>query len=253
MGRIISNIIKIFLLIIILIVIYNFIMSIDPEKIKEGYKCNLDKLDIDDLVIINRSPEYIKYINKLIDDKSFLFTDEQLKVLKNPTQFYSVDKESKNISNISGQFYVTCQDDLDTSVGKTVEYFEDLNDEKLTAEDILDIDSSKEYEKIIKQFKNNIKNTIKPDCVNSCVFSDPKYLKNYYLDLYGNNVKSNLVDYFSDYYTNINNNEQKECIPVETLKGQSNFIIPDQYSIQNYFTNAYNVDWSRIVNPNTIY
>jgi hypothetical protein len=85
MGRIISNIIKIFLLIIILIVIYNFIMSFDPEKIKQGYKCNLDKLDIDDLVIINRSPEYIKYIDKLIDDKSFLFTDEQLKVLKNPT------------------------------------------------------------------------------------------------------------------------------------------------------------------------
>jgi len=253
MGRIISNIIKIFLLIIILIVIYNFIMSFDPEKIKQGYKCNLDKLDIDDLVIINRSPEYIKYINKLIDDKSFLFTDEQLKVLKNPNQFYNVDKESKNISNISNEFYVTCQDDLDTPVGKTVEYFEDLNDEKITSEDILEIDSSKEYNNIIKQFENNIKNTVKPDCVNSCVLSDPKYLKNYYLDLYGNNVKSNLIDYFADYYTNINNNEQKECIPVETLKGQSNFIIPDQYSIQNYFTNAYNVDWSRIVNPNTIF
>jgi hypothetical protein len=83
--------------------------------------------------------------------------------------------------------------------------------------------------------------------------SDPKYLKNYYLDIYGNRIESNLTDYFADYYTNINIDKPKEAIPVTTLKGNSNFIIPDQYSIQNYFTNAYNVDWSRIVNPYTIY
>jgi hypothetical protein len=53
----------------------------------------LDKLNIDDLVILNRNPEYINYINKLIDDKSFMFTDEQLKVLKNPNQFYSVNQD----------------------------------------------------------------------------------------------------------------------------------------------------------------
>ena len=39
------------------------------------------------LVIINRNPEYTKYIDKLINEKSFMFTDEQIKVLKNPNQF----------------------------------------------------------------------------------------------------------------------------------------------------------------------
>lgn len=254
MSGIITNIIKIILLIIILVLIYNYIISIDPQVKKESFKCDLDKLDIDDLVILNRSPEYVKYINKLIDEKSFIFTDEQLKVLKNPNQFYDVDKKSNDISNISNKFYVTCKDNLDSPVGKTVEYFEDLSsDSLLTSEEILELDSSKEYNNIIKKFKNNIENTIKPDCVNSCVFSNPKYLKNYYLDLYGNNVQSNLIDYFADYYTNINTEDPEKCTPVDTLIGQSNFIIPDQYNIQKYFTNAYNVDWSRIVNPYTIY
>ena len=62
-----------------------------------------------------------------------------------------------------------------------------------------------------------------------------------------------MTDYFADYYTNINTKDPKEAIPVDTLKGNSNFIIPDQYHIQNKFTNAYNIDWSRIVDPYTIY
>lgn len=31
--------------------------------------------------------------------------------------------------------------------------------------------------------------------------------------------------------------------------GNSNFIIPDQYNYDNKFTNAYNIDWNRIINP----
>lgn len=248
MSGIISTIIKIILLIVILVFIYNYIVSLDPEVKKESFKCDLDKLDIDELVIINRSPEYIKYIDKLIDKKNFMFTDEEIKVMKNPNQFYHVAEKSGDVSNISNKFYTTCKDQIDTPVDKTIEYFDDLSSEEL-----LELYSSKEYNNIIKKFEQNIKNTIKPDCVNTCVFSDPKYLKNYYLDIYGNNVQSNLIDYFADYYTNINKEDPKECIPVETLKGQSNFIIPDQYTIQKYLTNAYNVDWSRVVNPNTIY
>jgi hypothetical protein len=73
------------------------------------------------------------------------------------------------------------------------------------------------------------------------------------MDIYGNKVESNLLDYFSDYYTNINNDKDDKSIPVKTLIGKPNFIIPDQYNIEKYLTNAYNVDWSRIVNPYTVY
>jgi hypothetical protein len=266
MNESIKKIIKIILLIFILILLYNFTNSIDPNVQKEQFTCDLDKLNIDDLVILNRNPEYINYINKLIDDKSFMFTDEQLKVLKNPNQFYNVNQSngsgSADTKNISFKIYNTCKDQIDTVVN-TVDgnfsnnIYDSLNDDNSTdsasLEQQLDIESTNEYNNIIKNFETNIKNTIKPDCVNSCVMSDPKYLKNYYLDLYGNQVQSTLTDYFADYYTNINIKDPKQAIPVDTLKGNSNFIIPDQYYIQNKFTNAYNVDWSRIVDPYTIY
>ena len=67
MNESIKKIIKIILLIIILILLYNFTNSIDPNVQKEQFTCDLDKLNIDDLVILNRNPEYINYINQLID------------------------------------------------------------------------------------------------------------------------------------------------------------------------------------------
>ncbi len=246
MNKIITTIIKIILLVIILGFVYFWIDNYQKNISKENFDCELDKLNIDDLVIINRSPEYSKLIKKLIDEKSFIFTDEQLKVLNNPNQFYNVKND--NVKNISEMFYRNCKDNIDTPVNKTVEYFDNL-----TPDEQLELTSSNEYNKIVQKLQENIARTTKPDCVNSCVMSDPKYLKDYYLDLYGNRVNSSLTDYFADYYTSINSKEQKECMPVETLIGKNNFIIPDQYSIQKYFTNAYNVDWSRVVNPYTIY
>ncbi len=246
MNKIITTIIKIILLVIILGFVYFWIDNYQKNISKENFDCELDKLNIDDLVIINRSPEYSKLIKKLIDEKSFIFTDEQLKVLNNPNQFYNVKND--NVKNISEMFYRNCKDNIDTPVNKTVEYFDNL-----TPDEQLELTSSNEYNKIVQKLQENIARTTKSDCVNSCVMSDPKYLKDYYLDLYGNRVNSSLTDYFADYYTSINSKEQKECMPVETLIGKNNFIIPDQYSIQKYFTNAYNVDWSRVVNPYTIY
>ena len=270
MPEIIIFIIKFIILIAILAMFYSFINSIDSEAApnevkKETFSCDLDKLDIDEMVIINRNPEYIKYINKLIDDKSFMFTDKQLQVLKNPNQFYNVDKNNDDTKNISYKIYNDCKGQIDSPIGLTNGYLDGVNKgvvqvdnaithSDLSSEENLEINSSNEYNKIIKKFEENIANTIKPDCVNSCVMSDPKYLKNYYQDVYGNKIQSTLTDYFADYYTNINTKEPKEAIPVITLiSGNSNFIIPDQYSIQNLFTNAYNVDWSRVVNPYTIY
>jgi hypothetical protein len=235
-----KTLIKIILLIIIVVVIFYYINSSDPKVRQENFTCDLENLNLDDLVIINRNPEYIKLINKLIDDKSFIFTDDQLKILKNPNQFYDIS--NNNVKNISNIFYKNCDGKLDSVVNNT-EYFDNSYE--------LNIDADNQYNEIVKEFKNNINNTLEPDCKNSCILSDPKYLKNYYMDLYGNKVKSNLIDYYADYYTNINNNN-KECLPVDTLVGIPNFIIPDQYNIEKYLTNAYNVDWSRIINPNTI-
>ncbi len=245
MNPIISTIIKIIFLIIIVVLIFSLINKLDNDTNNKKHECKVEDIDIDNLVILNRNPEYIKLIDKLIDEKKFMFTDEQLKILKNPNQFYDV-KDGK-IKNISEVFYRDCKNQLDSVTGIKTEYFDTLNDE-----DKLNLLASKEYEKIVDEFKKKIADTLPPDTTNSAVLSDPKYLKNYYLDFYGNNVKSDLIDYYSAYYTTINKDNMNDCLPVETLIGKPNFIIPDQYNIVKYLTNAYNVDWSRIVNPNTI-
>lgn len=245
MNQILSAIIKLIILVLIVICIFYFINNLDNNINRKSYNCNIDEINLDDLVIINRNPEYIKLIDKLIDEKKFIFTDEQLKILKNPNQFYEV--KDGRVRNVSELFYRDCANQLDSVTGEKTEFFGNLNEEEK-----LDLVSSKEYNKIVDEFKKNIADTLPPDTTNSAVLSDPKYLRNYYLDFYGNNVKSDLIDYYSAYYTNINKENPKECIPVETLIGKPNFIIPDQYNILKYLTNAYNIDWSRIVNPNTI-
>ncbi len=245
MNHLLSTIIKLFLLILIIAGIFHFINNLDEKTNNKKYDCKIEDIDLDELVIINRNPEYIKLIDKLIDEKKFIFTDEQLKILKNPNQFYQV--KDGVVTNVSELFYRDCANQLDSVSGTNTEFFENLNDDEK-----LDLVASKEYNKILTEFKKNIANTLPPDTTNSAVLSDPKYLKNYYLDLYGNNVKSDLIDYYTAYYTTINKENMKDCLPVETLIGKPNFIIPDQYNILKYLTNAYNIDWSRIVNPNTI-
>jgi hypothetical protein len=114
-------------------------------------------------------------------------------------------------------------------------------------------DSNIEYKNILNNMEKNINTLIPLSCDDVAVLNNPRYLKNYYLDIYGNNIESNLSDYFASYQTNINKKNEYQCVPVKTNKGNSNMIIPDQYNTNKYLTNAYNVDWSRIINPNTIY
>ena len=244
MKELLITIIKILLLILIVGFLLYYINGLDKKNKKETYKCNMDEIDIDDLVIINGNPEYRKLVDKLIDEKKYMFDEDQLKILKNPNQFYLVSKDGK-ITNVSDTFYKNCADKLDSISGTRTELFENITNEDL------ELVGSREYDNISKEFKESIAKTLPPDTTNSAVLSDPKYLKNYYLDLYGNNVKSDLIDYYTAYYTTINK-DLDECLPVDTLIGKPNFIIPDQYSINKYLTNAYNVDWSRIVNPYTI-
>jgi hypothetical protein len=203
--------------------------------------CEMENFDIDDLMVIKRTPEYSKLINDLIDKKSFIFSDEQLKVLKNPQQIFKLSDGTNNINNISDVVYTNCKKELNDST------FYDYDNNKI-------IDTSDdEYEKIKKTLKNDINKFIEPNCNNVGALKNnipfaKNYLKNYYKDLYGNRVEADLADYFTAYYTLINSNENVG-FPVNTQIGHSNFIIPDQYNSDGHFTNAYNIDWDRIIYP----
>ena len=248
-------IITILVLIIIFAVMYNYFTAdciinknifeaftqdsdVHSEFQKSVQKCNLDNINIDDLVIIKREPVDIKLINENIKKKSFMFTDDEIKSYQNPNQIYNV--KNNDIKNISEKFYVTCKNDA------TYNYSNNIIEDDIT-----------EYTNLEKKLYESVEETNKIDCENikNLIFNKtnnrPKYMNNYYWDIYGNRIESELIDYYADYNTNINTIQEKECIPVVTKKGQSDFIIPDQYNTEKYLTNAYNIDYSRIINPYT--
>lgn len=221
--------IKLLIMLILIIMIYYFITLCDGKM-----RCDFDNLNIDDIVIIQRPEEYQKLINNMLDEKKYLFSDEELKVLKNKNQIYKVikDGDKTKIINISYPLK-TCVD--------TKEQFT-TSDENIN-EDILYNNISSDMKDKIKQFDFS--------CNNFNVLKNDKYLKNYYYDMYGNRIDSSLIDYFVDYYTSINIDDPVECLPVKTIVGSSDFIIPDQFNVQQYFTNAYNIDYERVINPLT--
>ena len=233
---------------VIIYVIYNFFNN---QYLRENLKCNLNDYNIDDLVVIKRTPEYSKLINGLIDEKSFIFSNDRLNVLKNPQQIFDISKNQMNhidISNISDDVYLNCNNQLKNN---TFDYNNNNNNME-NFDNLIDV-SSKEYTDIKNMLKNDVKKFIGPNCFNTGVLKQnmpliKNYLKNYYQDLYGNKIDANLTDYFIDYYTLINNDDNVG-LPVNTLIGNSNFIIPDQYKYDSQFTNAYNIDWNRIINP----
>jgi hypothetical protein len=235
---------KILIMIFILGILYLIFRLYYFEYNLSHKKCNLENFNIDDLVVIKRTPEYSKYINKLIDEKSFIFNDQQLKVLKNPQQIFNLSNDQKDIKNISDIVYTDCN--------KELEFFNNSdNVYKYNDDDINMFDN--EYETIKNKLKKDIQIITEPNCTNTGVLKDnipfsKNYLKNYYKDLYGNRIEANLSDYFTAYYTLINNDDNIG-LPVNTQIGHSNFLIPEQYNYDNKFTNAYNIDWSRIINP----
>lgn len=224
---------------------YNFSLQSNYENY-ENYTKNKKKdfcdLNIDDIKILKRDATYEKLINKLIDKKNLLFDDDQIRVMKNNNQYYHLDKEN-NIINISEKVYLDCKKKFDSN----------LNDnKKIISKEY----QNTEYNKIIKKLDDDIieSSSYKGNKIN--VLENKNYLKNYYLDIFGNRVESNLDDYFANYYLTINDKygeEPKEAIKVNVIDGNSNFIIPNQYNNNKHMTNAYNVDWSRIINPLTYY
>ena len=232
------TIINLILLLAILYIIYNSINNY--ENFNNNF--HLEDQNIDNLFIIQRGKEYSNYINNLYDTKKILFSSKELDDLKKRSQIYNT-LDNNDIQNITVQ--------VTNSLNNKTNDLSSYNDFDDNTELIRD--SNLEYINIINNMEKNVNKQIPVSCDDIAVLNNPRYLKNYYLDIFGNNINSTLSDYFADYETNINKKNQYECIPVKTNKGNSNMIIPDQYDTNKYLTNAYNIDWSRIINPNTVY
>ena len=222
---------NLFLLIVIVITIY-FVYSYYTST--GNYK-NIKKIKLDEIQIIKRTPEYQKLIDKLINKKKNSFTKEELDVMKNKFQFYNTEY---GIDNISDEILATFKD------------YEKNNDNNNNNDIYVEetVNENPAYNSIL----NTIGDKYKSSCKDVEVLKNPEYLKNYYYDMNANKIKSNLKDYINDYQIQIdeNNNISQK---VDSEKTPSGFIIPSQYGILKFQSNAYNIDWSRLQNSLTVY
>ena len=271
------NIVLIIIITICVYYIFNWINSKEYEINHEfdESKCKLDHFNIDNMHIIKRDKEYSRLINKLIDEKKIKFTDKEIEILKNNYQFYNI-KDIYNIQNISNNVQGSCKNILleenkDSPINNNdnKNYNKDIDADLKWTEletkknkqfdinkfDNIDIPNlrNKEYNQIIKELNSNLNNTkIEPKDV--AVLTNKDYMKNYYYDVFGENIQASLQDYFADYYSRIDNNKFKdECVAVNLKSVPNYLLIPDQYDTQKYLSNAYNIDYQRLVNPYTVY
>jgi hypothetical protein len=262
------------ILILAVIVIFTWIHSYDSNN-KQSTKCNLENFDIDKIHIIKREPEYQRLINKLIDEKRIIFTDDEIKILKNKFQIYNIsDNDIQNITKIV--------------MGNCKNNFNNLNDDYIhTPEELEDVKyniiNNLEYNRILADLDSDEKNFYDLNCENT-KFLNLNNQKNYYYDLFGNNILSDTKQYLANYYSTINSDNNKYCVPVKTIPTKkpqaynkndlpitakpafsnpyhiqplddvyTNYIIPIQYYNDIDQTNIYNIDNSRVINPYTIY
>jgi hypothetical protein len=232
----------IFAVLLIFIVLTMYIL-IDDEK-KENVK-------LDDLKFIKRNSNYNNLIGNIIDKKSILFNEKQIKSMKNPYQVYNVDGKINNITDKLNNNMVDIHINGFKGNGNNVipsvpqhEISVPINNNQY-----IDVENTK----ILNNLSNNFPTKINCDSVSI----NDKRLDNYYYDLYGNRIQSTMNDYISAYNTlmdkNMGDHNDKICIPVKTLKGQSNFVIPNMYEYNSKLTDAYNIDYTRVINPLTIY
>jgi hypothetical protein len=260
------------ILILTIAVIFTWIQAFDFQKKQGDKKCNLTNFDINKIHIIKRTPEYQNMINKLIDEKRFIFTDDELKMLKNKFQIYNITEN--DIQNITKIIMSNCKNKLNETFELSPEELEEVK---------YNILNNTEYNTILKNLETDVMSFNDLDCDNT------KFLKcnnqqNYYYDLFGNNIISNTKQYYVNYLSTINDKDEKYCVPVETVpvkkpKGYNvnqlpltdkpafnnpfniqpldedytDFIIPIQYQNDIEQTDLYNIDNSRIINPYTIY
>lgn len=207
----------------------------EPFK-KSNDKCNLD---IDNLYIYDRDKNYNKYIGKVIDENNNInYSKEDIEIMKNKHQFYNLD-DKKNISNlVMGK----CKNSYgggsyDLGGGSYYGYNSNVSGGFNS-----DVDEVMGYGDVKGSIIENENKNEKGICDYN--------LNNYYYDLKGNNIKSTL----QEYRKNINNSD--ECIPItytNDTKKNSDMIIPNTYDINKDLTNAYDVNWSKVLNPLTIY
>lgn len=216
----IGGIVIIFIIIaIVLLIIYR--NNLDTFK--------QDKLDVNDLTIIYRDKEKRNLIDDLLKNKKQYFTEDEIKALKNKYQFFDKDKNiTIDVLKLQPEKYPVGEEN-DIGIIQT-------------------INTNPSYNVILNKFNE----------LRDLDYSDVEFLNNkdqnyYYYDIYGNKIMASMKDYFADYLTNIDEKNPKVCRPVEIKKGESGMIIPDMYPLWKYQTNAYNIDWSRIQNPLTIY
>jgi hypothetical protein len=270
-----TNLFAITILIILLIIVFNWIQSYDYKINQSSKVCNLENFDIDKMHIIKREPEYQKLINNLINEKRYIFTDDELKILKNKFQIYNVS--DTDIQNITKIMMLNCKNKLDT-----------LSDNyELTPEELEEVKynifNNVQYEQILDNLDTKEKDFNDLNCENT-KFLNLNNQKNYYYDLFGNNIISDTKQYMANYYSTINSNDNKYCIPVKTVpvkkpqaynindlpitdkpyfsnpfkiqplnEDYTDYIIPIQYYNDIEQTNIYNIDNERVINPYTIY
>jgi len=218
-------------IIFIIIIISIFIIYNNNTKTEKIENFNITD-NIDNLEIMERSPTYQNLIKKLLSDKKEIFTEEEIDILKNKFQFYDTEDGIKNITS------------------NVLKETKNENSENLTNE--ISITGNIFANPAFNDILNGFQNTKDLDCKDVKVLQRPLYLNNYYYDMYGNKIEASLKDYINDYHIRIDNNDN-EGQKVNILKGKSNFIIPNQFDTLKYQTNAYNIDWNRIVNPMTTY
>ena len=103
-----KDLIVLIILAIVILILYKLINEGDKDGSINKSKCNLENFDIDNMYIIKRGKEYEKYIDSLIDKNKKMFSEEDLKILKNKFQFYNI-KDRDNIKNICNKQYSICR------------------------------------------------------------------------------------------------------------------------------------------------
>jgi hypothetical protein len=282
--------IKIILFLVVIIIIYLIYQNkkLEPfEGNNEGNKSNNNEgnndkcnLDIDNLYIYDRDKTYNKYINKVIDNNNNInYTKEEIEIMKNKHQFYNLD-DKKNISNLVlgecknsygygdgygdgyGGGYGGRGDGYGGDGGRGGDGRGDGDVDKISTYDIGGGSYYGYNSNVTGGFNSDINEMkgygdVKGDMIDkdSDKGTCDHNLDNYYYDLSGNNIKSTLQQYRKD--DNKSNNDG--CVPItytnENIKDtvKSSMIIPDTYNINKDLTNAYDVNWSKVLNPLTIY
>lgn len=264
--------IEIILFLVVIIIIYFIYTSQNRseqfENEKEKDKCNLD---IDNLYIYDRDKNYNNYINKVIDNNNNInYTKEEIEIMKNKHQFYNLNNK-KNISNLVLSECKNCYGVSSYDIGGGSYYGYNSN---VTGGFNSDINEEKGYGDVKGSIidKSNINDK---GNINEKGLCDSN-LDNYYYDLNGNNIISTM----HEYRKNVGKNN--ECIPVITTPPiysttttplpptttpiysttmppiystatTSDMIIPNTYNINKDLTNAYDVNWQKVLNPLTIY